>query len=68
MTIFKGMGHGVRRLVSQLAIILAPLWGSGTMDHPYIMLVVPLVILVLGTIMYIAAFKKLSPTIQQTSS
>ena len=59
----------MRRLVSQLAIILGPLWGSGTMDYPYIMLVVPLVMLVLGTIMYVAAFRKLSPspTIQQTS-
>jgi len=66
----QGVGHGVRRLVSQLAIILGPIWGSGTMTLPFVMILVPLIMLLIGAFLYIISFKKLSPsqTVTVTSS
>merc|ERR1719445_2208134 len=34
----QGVGHSVRRFVSQLAIILGPVWGAATLMSPYLML------------------------------
>ena len=56
----QGVGHSVRRFVSQLAIILGPVWGAATLLHPYLMLIVPLTMLVIGTVLYAVSFKKFS--------
>jgi len=56
----QGVGHSVRRFVSQLAIILGPVWGAATLMSPYLMLLVPLVMLVIGTGLYAISFKKFS--------
>ena len=58
--LFQGVGHSVRRFVSQLAIILGPVWGAATLMSPYLMLLVPLVMLVIGSVLYAVSFKKFS--------
>jgi len=63
----QGLGHGVRRFISQLAIILGPLWGAGTLNTPIIMLTVPLVLLLLGSVMFGASYRRMTP-VYSTSS
>lgn len=67
----QGLGHGVRRFISQLAIILGPLWGAGTLNTPLLMLGVPLVLLLVGTGMFSASYRRMVPsdsTSQETNN
>lgn len=58
----QGVGHGVRRFVSQLAIIIGPIWGAGTLAwSPYMMLLVPLGLLSLGSLLFVFSYRKLNP-------
>eukprot|EP00092_Neocalanus_flemingeri_P003893 GFUD01004190.1.p1 GENE.GFUD01004190.1~~GFUD01004190.1.p1 ORF type:complete len:678 (-),score=158.14 GFUD01004190.1:36-1901(-) len=57
----QGLGHGVRRFISQLAIVLGPLWGAGTLHMPVVMLVVPLVLLLVGIVMFCASYGRMRP-------
>jgi len=57
----QGFGHGVRRFVSQVAIILGPLWGAGTLGDPLVMTVVPLILLAVGTLLFKISYKKMIP-------
>ena len=58
----QGVGNAVRRFVSQLAIILGPVWGAGTLTtSPYLMLLVPLGLLSLGSLLFLTSYRKLDP-------
>jgi len=58
----QGVGNAVRRFVSQLAIILGPIWGAGTLScSPYVMLLVPLALLSLGSLLFLLSYSKLEP-------
>ena len=58
---FQGVGNAVRRFVSQIAIILGPIWGSGTLQYPYVMLLVPLLLIILGGLLFLLTYSKLNP-------
>jgi len=62
----QGLGHGVRRFISQLAIILGPLWGAGTLNTPLLMLGVPLVLLLVGTGMFSASYRRMVPSLSNS--
>ena len=57
----QGVGNAVRRFVSQIAIILGPIWGSGTLQYPYVMLVVPLLLIILGGFLFLLTYSRLNP-------
>ena len=57
----QGLGHGVRRFISQLAILMGPLWGAGTLNTPALMLAVPLALILLGTAMFAASYSRMHP-------
>ena len=57
----QGVGNAVRRFVSQIAIILGPIWGSGTLQLPYVMLLVPLLLIILGGFLFLRTYRKLNP-------
>ena len=57
----QGVGNAARRFVSQIAIILGPIWGSGTLQYPYVMLLVPLFLIILGGLLFLLTYSKLNP-------
>ena len=57
----QGVGNATRRFVSQIAIILGPIWGSGTLQYPYVMLLVPLLLIILGGFLFMLTYSKLNP-------
>ena len=57
----QGVGNAARRFVSQIAIILGPIWGSGTLQYPYVMLLVPLFLIILGGFLFMLTYSKLNP-------
>ena len=57
----QGVGNAVRRFVSQIAIILGPIWGSGTLQYPYVMLLVPLLLIILGGFLFFLTYSRLNP-------
>ena len=57
----QGVGNAVRRFVSQIAIILGPIWGSGTLQYPYVMLLVPLGLIILGGFLFLLTYSRLNP-------
>ena len=57
----QGVGNAVRRFVSQIAIILGPIWGSGTLQYPYVMLLVPLFLIILGGVLFLLTYSRLNP-------
>ena len=57
----QGVGNAARRFVSQIAIILGPIWGSGTLQYPYVMLLVPLLLIILGGFLFMLTYSKLNP-------
>jgi len=63
----QGLGHGVRRFVSQLAFILGPLWSSSTLvGRPCLMLAVPLGLVVVSLLLFLASYKRMRPVSEQT--
>ena len=59
----QGFSHATRRFVSQFAILLGPLWGTGTMDFRYTMVVVPILILLPGIVMFLVSFQRMRPEV-----
>ena len=59
----QGFSHAARRLVSQIAIFLGPMWGTGALEAPRIMVAVPIVLLLLCTIMYLMSFNRMDPNL-----
>ena len=57
----QGLGHAVRRFISQLAIILGPLWGASTLTNPTMMIVTPLTLLILACVMFTLSYKRMVP-------
>ena len=57
----QGLGHAVRRFISQLAIILGPLWGASTLTNPTMMIVTPLTLLLLACVMFTLSYKRMVP-------
>ena len=57
----QGFSHATRRFISQFAILLGPLWGTGTIDFPNISVVVPILILLPGIVMYLVSFQRMIP-------
>jgi len=53
----QGAGQAFRRLVSQLALLLGPLWAPATLNNPMLMLAVPLGLLLLGAILFLASWR-----------
>jgi len=53
----QGAGQAFRRLVSQLALLLGPLWAPATLHNPMLMLAVPLGLLLLGAILFMASWR-----------
>ena len=47
--------------MSQIAIILGPIWGSGTLQYPYVMLLVPLFLIILGGCLFLLTYSRLNP-------
>jgi len=63
----QGLGHAVRRFISQFAILLGPLWGGATLSHPLLFTFVPLVLQVLATLLYIGSYKRMKPREENSS-
>eukprot|EP00092_Neocalanus_flemingeri_P027147 GFUD01029439.1.p1 GENE.GFUD01029439.1~~GFUD01029439.1.p1 ORF type:complete len:604 (+),score=97.35 GFUD01029439.1:123-1934(+) len=57
----QGFSHATRRFISQFAILLGPLWGTGALDFPQLMGIVPIVILLVGIVMYLSSFQRMIP-------
>jgi len=55
----QGVGHAVRRFVSQLAFILGPLWGSGALHWPTVMLAVPLSLGLLSLALFLLSYRRM---------
>merc|ERR1719494_1217289 len=53
----QGAGQAFRRLVSQLALLLGPLWAPATFSNPSLMLAVPLGLLLLGALLFMASWR-----------
>merc|ERR1719221_1992654 len=53
----QGAGQAFRRLVSQLALLLGPLWAPATLNNPTLMLAVPLGLLLLGALLFMASWR-----------
>merc|ERR1719357_1488655 len=53
----QGAGQAFRRLVSQLALLLGPLWAPATLSNPTLMLAVPLGLLLLGALLFMASWQ-----------
>jgi len=64
----QGLGHGVRRFISQLAIIMGPLWGAGTLNNPTLMLAVPLALILLASVMFKFSYNRMVPSQINSSS
>ena len=47
--------------MSQIAIILGPIWGAGTLQYPYVMVLVPLLLIVLGGFLFFLTYSRLNP-------
>jgi len=62
----QGFSHATRRFVSQFAILLGPLWGTGTMDFRYTMVVVPILILLPGIVMFLVSFQRMRPEVSNS--
>jgi len=62
----QGFSHATRRFVSQFAILLGPLWGTGTMDFPCTMVVVPILILLPGIVMFLVSFQRMKPEVRNS--
>jgi len=62
----QGFSHATRRFVSQFAILLGPLWGTGTMDFRYTMVVVPILILLPGIVMFLVSFQRMRPEVSSS--
>jgi hypothetical protein len=50
----QGFCHGVRRFVSQVGILLGPLWGSCTLSRPLLLTSAPLLMATAGLLMFLA--------------
>ena len=57
----QGFSHAMRRLISQFAILLGPLWGTGALDFPHMSVVVPILILLPGIVMFLVSFQRMIP-------
>jgi predicted MFS family arabinose efflux permease len=57
----QGFGQATRRFVSQLAILMGPLWGGGTFTTPALMVGIPLGLLLLGALMFFLSYDKMKP-------
>jgi len=62
----QGFSHATRRFVSQFAILLGPLWGTGTMDFRYTMVAVPILILLPGIVMFLVSFQRMRPEVSSS--
>merc|ERR1719228_3026705 len=49
----QGLGHGIRRFISQLALILGPLWGTSTLYMPVVMLGVPVSLVLISLVLFL---------------
>jgi len=54
----QGLGHGVRRVVQQLAILLGPLFGAGSLATPLVLTAVPLVLQAVATVTFLLRYRK----------
>jgi len=56
----QGFGHGLRRFLTQLAVMVGPLWGAGTLPlSPLLLTIPPLLLQVLATVLYCWSYKKM---------
>jgi len=55
----QGAGQAGRRVLTQAALLLGPLWAPATLHQPALMLAVPLVLLVLGGAMFLASWSRM---------
>jgi len=59
----QGFGQASRRFISQLALILGPLWAGGTLAQPLLMLGVPLALTLLASCLFLFSYNKMEPRI-----
>lgn len=64
----QGFSQGIRRAVGGIATILGPLWSGSTVERPFIMLVVMVVLFVLALVMTLASWKRLKPIAGRTAT
>ena len=64
----QGFGHAVRRFVSNIAMFIGPIWGSGSLPWLNVLFSIPLILLIVSTIMFFMSYKKLKPNQDQRSS
>jgi len=53
----QGLGQGSRRFISQLAMLLGPLWTTGTLHSPALMVSVPLLLLLLASLLFVCSYR-----------
>ena len=63
----QGFGHAVRRFLSNLAMFIGPIWGSGSMPWLNVLFSIPLLLLILSLGMFIISFKQLKPITSDTN-
>lgn len=59
----QGFCHGVRRFISQVGILLGPLWGACALPRPLLLTTVPLAMAALGCLLFILSYGKMRPTV-----
>lgn len=57
----QGFCHGVRRFVSQVGILLGPLWGACTLPRPILLTAVPVAMAAVALFIFCASYKKMRP-------
>jgi len=57
----QGFGQASRRFISQLALILGPLWASGTLWSPLLMLGIPLCLTLLASLLFFLSYDRMQP-------
>lgn len=55
----QGFSQGIRRATGGLATIMGPLWSGSTVEQPFLMLIVMVVLFVLALVMVLASWKRL---------
>ncbi|XP_023323039.1 uncharacterized protein LOC111697317 [Eurytemora carolleeae] len=57
----QGFAHGARRFLSLLAMMLGPVWGGALLPHPLVLTILPLLLQIIGTVLFIFSFKQMKP-------
>jgi len=62
----QGFGHAVRRFLSSFALLIGPLWGSGSLPWLYLLFGTPLLLILISAVLVLLSFKQMLPLSQQS--